>query len=486
MNIKTTFINRDDFLTEISSEIEKIESMYSKMDFILHEDLYPLKKDSYHFIGKLLKMIAPTSREIRSFVANLFKTCFQAETISAGAANLALLYGLSLSKQIIKNPLDNSSALEARKEFNALMSLYKKAIEKNSSPAEETDLKNTILKSCDREPVLTEVIWQAINLAGLEGKIFVEDGRQENYIVELCEGYNFNLKPFKFMIEGFWDRKNCKALIVDGLVEKVSEIDHLLTKSLETKIPMIIFAHGFSEEVVATLKANQEKGLLDIQPVRIPSDIDSLNVANDISIVCGCLPVSSMKGDLILFQKYEDIKTVDRVRLTENECSIENSKTRAAVAAQVKSILEKRQSYFLHEEVQELFDKRMKSLVSNSVSIHLPNSSAIKNDERRVKIDTSLRQCKTILNYGTVNIIDVIDQTLMEAKQNIFSDTGLVFIRTLENFKKSCRQEDIKHCPAISAYIGPNLSGQTTLTTLLSAGFVKITAPSNIEGQTKS
>ena len=480
MKINTTFSKREDLYEKLSTGIIDIDSIYSKINFILHEDLYPLKKDSYHFIGQLLKKIAPTNRSTRAWASTLFKACYQAELLSAGAANIGFLLGLSLAREIIKTPLDKENIQEVLASFESLLECLKKQIENNSTRSSESDIVDIINRSCENDQMLASVVWEAVNLAGLEGRIFVENGRQENYLVELKEGYTFRLNPFKFMLQNNeWDRRNCKVLIVDGLVEKVSELDHLLTKSLETQVPMVIIAHGFSEEVAATLKANQECGLLDIQPVRIPSDVDNLNVVNDIATTCGCLPVSSMKGDLIVFTKYEELPTIDRIRLHTSECVIENSKTRAAVAAQTRAILEKRQSYFLHEEVQELFDKRLRSLVSNSVVIYLPNSSSTKNDERRVKIDISLRQCKTILNYGTVNLLHEI-QTLKDTlrfSQNSKNSIERFFLRVLDQFCEKLERENVTKVPTISALSGIMLAGKAMLLLMTSSGFVEITEP---------
>lgn len=476
----STFIEQTQVHKELSVGINNIDSIYSKINFVLHEDLYPLDKDSYHFIGQLLKKLAPDDRTTRALASTLFKSCHQAELLSAGGANIAYLFGVTLANELVKTPMADENVQEILAAFDSYIEQSKKQFESNSAIATPADLRRVVDTSCGLDKILASAIWEALELAGLEGKIFVENGRQDNFFIELKEGYNFKLKPFKFMLQNnSWERRNCKVLIVDGLVERVSEIDHLLTKSLETKIPMAIIAHGFSEEVAATLKANQERGLLDIQPVRIPSDIDALNIVNDIAVVCGTLPISSMKGDLIVFTKYEDVPMVDRVRLGEVECTIENSKTRAAVAAQAKSILEKRQAYFLHEEIQELFDKRLRSLISNTVLLHLPNASAAKNDERRVKIDISLRQVKTILNYGTINLQTemerVKDRLLFTSKAN--NNIEQFFVRLTNSFLKRLQKEKIEIVPTISAISGMMLAGKAVLLLMTSSGFVKFIEP---------
>lgn len=475
MQTYTTFLDQTPFHNQLIDTIEHIDSIYSKINLVLHEDLYSLEKDSYHFIGKMLTQLGKDDRASRSFASMLFKSVYRGEVTSAGAGHIAFVFGLAFAKQLIRTDLVSQNEAKAQGELKRAMEYLKSQLRASTVSPGPGDIRKVISASCGADEVLAMTIWEALQLSGMEGKIFVENGRQDNYVVEHKEGYNFDLKPFGFMLQNgkTWNARNCKALVIDGLVEKVSEIDHLLAKSFETKQPMAIIAHGFSEEVVATLKANQEKGLLDIQPIRIPSDIDSLNIANDISVVCGTLPISAMKGDLLVFVKYAEIPTVDHIRLTPQLCTIENSKTRSAVSDQIRSLLEKRQSYFLHEEIQDLFDKRMRSLVSNTVNIYLPNGAVTVQDERRIRIDIALRQTKTMLNHGIINLNQVITEFMVMPIQEC-GEVGRCFRAALaETAERMIKQKD-QNTSTLSALIACELTSKDMLMFLTAAGFVEV------------
>jgi chaperonin GroEL (HSP60 family) len=470
----TTFIDNSNFKAQIAKSLEKIDINYQKMNLILHENLYPLEKNSFHFIAKFLKELGPSDRITKALTSTLFKNIYFGELTSAGAAEIGLKFGINFVKELLVNDLSNINEVDASKQLEKALQDFKTVLETQTKIATQTDVEKAIVASCGSDRVLSTTITEATKLAGLEGKIFVENGRQNNFLIELKEGYNFSVKPFKFMLSGpnnFWEANNCKVIIIDGLVEKVSELDQILLKTMETKVPLVIFAHGFSEEVVATLKANNEKNILNAQAVRIPSDVDSLNVANDISVVCGCQPVSSMKGDLLIFKKYEDLPIVTKIRLYENKCSIENSSTRSSVSAQIKMLLEKRQSHFLHEEVQDLYDKRIRSLASNSVVIHLPNLSSNVLDEMRVKIDLSLRQMKTILNYGTVDLASTPEKLLPllnEAKEQNQEVRKIALKAIIETFSNE------KVRPFLSSYIGCEIVAKPVLLLFMSSGFIAL------------
>ena len=468
METNTTFLPQKALHQQLLLEIENIDIIFSKIDLVLNEDLYSLEKDSYHFVAKMLMQLTNNNRSSKTFAASLFQDVYRTEITSASAGYIAFMFGKSFAKYLIQSDIKNKNTTELQNELKVAVEYFKRLLVEFTKISRVEDVRNIIIACCGADDDLATAIWEALQLSGLEGKIFIENGKQDHYIVEYKEGYVFDLNPFGFMLTNNkkWEAYDCKVLIVDGLVEKISELDHILTKNLETKQPMAIIAHGFSEEVVATLRANQERNILNIQPIRIPPDIDSLNVANDISVVCGTLPISIMKGDMLVFTKYEDLPTVDSIKLQEKQCVFENQNTKAAVSMQIQSLLEKRLNHQLHEEVQNLFDKRMRSLVNNGVTIYLPNMPVNKQDEQRVKIDTTLRQIKTILNNGIVDSKEIASS--IKTKTNKNNIESCFYKALLDTFSK----KDQRVSP-LSAFIGCNLASKTVLLFLMSSGLVE-------------
>lgn len=463
MNVKTTFIEREELKACINSTITKFKNLHTNSSIALSENLYPMRNDSYHFIGQMLKRFVSDNRAEQMIASEIFKSIYQAEIISAGAGYIALQFAFEFAQNLYKTSHEFVNENKIMQDYEKYIKKFHTQLSLNSKVATAKDVFGAIEKVCE-DDLLTKAVWEAIQLAGLEGRIFVENGRQDNYLVELKEGYTFNLKPFTWMLnDGTWERNECKVLVVDGLVEKVSEIDQILAKAYELKQPMVIVALGFSEEVVATLKANMDRGLLDIQPVRVPSDLNSLNVTNDIAITAGCLPVSSMKGDLITFVKWEEVPTVDKVRILTDKMIIENGRTRKAVSQQVSSLLQKRMENHEYEDIQNILDGRIRSLVSNAVEIYLPNVSSVKNDELRVKIDIALRQSKTILNYGTVDYYQAVKDTGFDSE----------FEKIIYNSLKATQLHD-QRPPMLSVAMGCMLAGKAILQLYVASGFVKI------------
>jgi hypothetical protein len=402
MRQKTFFKNQSQYHLELYEVFTGLLDDYSKIETLLTENFYTTEKDNYHFISQLLK---PTNKNRAQISAKslIYRDAYKTELLSAGASEFVFLFSSIFGLKLLdyKNNNNNQNSL---KDLEAAVDKLKFFIESNSKPATEKDIKKQIEVICQNKTV-SEVCYETIKTAGLEGKIFVENNnKQDKFIIELKSGYSFPLKSFPFFLtSGNWDHREVKMLVVDGFVESVSEIEHILIANHDRKEPMCIVSQGFSEEVVSTLYVNFQKGKTNIIPLRLSADISNLNVVNDIGVACGMDPITSLKGQLITFVKYETCPIVERVRVTEKNTTVECSRTRSAVSSQIKAILLKRNDNAALEDVQDILDRRIKSLTPNTTVLYLPHMDTFKNESMRVKLDICFRQTKTLVNYGIIH-----------------------------------------------------------------------------------
>lgn len=457
----TSFRDKESFIRELRQINEKIKGLLGRIHIALSEQGYPLRKDTYHFLTRVLE---PQTRVERTLYMLLFHAAYQSELMSSGSAYLTFRFANEFIEELLKTPdILNYNEVKLMECFERLTDSYKQSIYDVSLPIKEESLREELAKICDDE-VLSKAIWEAITVSGLEGKIHVEDGTLSNYVVEQKSGYYFDvLKPFKFMLpaSGIWEVSNAKVMLVDGVMERVSELDKILNGAMSTKIPLLLIAHGFSEEIISTIKVNVDYNNFNIMPVRLQPDLDSLNVVNDIAIVSGGDIVSTLKGQMVCFTEFDSLPVVERIRLTSKELCIENAKTRRSVSEHLRMLLEKRQSNQQISDLSDLIDKRIQGLISASVVLRLPNMTPAQRDSTKVKIDISLRTVKTLLGYGKVKYPGIVS-----TENNILT---LPFNNALKNV-----QEEIKELPALSAFVGVYFVGKTVLNMMTSSGLVEI------------
>lgn len=480
--MKTGYVHQNDLINTIKKSVEELKNNYKKLDnrLILSKDLYPVKSNTYNNIAQILK-IDKSDRKTRALMFLLFKDIYRSEVLSAGSAEVALNFSINFILELLKSDyFDSRTQKEIFEDWDKTMEKFKYLVEKNSSIQTKKDLDDLIKDVCIDKNLYT-ACKEAINLGGLESKIIINNTKNKKYIVELKNGYNFNLSPYKFFLEkNIWEKRDCKILTVDGFVENVSEIDGLLNACNQTKQPLVIISQGFSEEVVATLYTNFKNGKLKVVPLRLKSDINNLNVINDIGIVCGQDPLSSLKGEMLTFVKLENLPTVEKITISETNTSIENSKTIKDTSKQIQALLNKRNENQFVEDVQTLYEQRIKSLSPILVNINLPDMSTVKSDTYKSRIDVALRTYKSMLAYGSLyefKLASFLSWDEVSARHCNPKDTN--FVET--DFDKIFFNVLFKGCfsqgntPSMSYFLAIYLTSKTILNFLSSSGFVEIT-----------
>lgn len=121
-----------------------------------------------------------------------------------------------------------------------------------------------------------------------------------NNVFLIKENYNnFNLY---FDQDYYVNKKSIfdyKVIILDGIIQNVSELHHALHDSANNKIPYVIFCYGVSEEVKHNIIENNRKGITSVFPICLNFDEKTLNVLNDIAVLHDTDIISSNKGQTI-------------------------------------------------------------------------------------------------------------------------------------------------------------------------------------------
>ncbi|TXH11656.1 MAG: hypothetical protein E6R04_01000 [Spirochaetes bacterium] len=468
----TSFLDNSALLPSIQQANEKMKSTLGRIETSLSSQGYPLKKETYHFLTKVLE---PSNRIERTLYMLLFQAAYQSEMLSAGSAYFAIRFANEFISQLLKIPnLTERNEVELMEVFEQVAGYWNKAVCTHSKNVTEEELKEEI-RAISEDKELCEALLQAITVCGLEGKIHIEDSISNTYVVEQKSGYFFSsVKPFKFFIPalGLWEVTNPKVMLVDGVIEQVSELDKILNGALETKIPVLLIAHGFSEEVISTIKVNVDHGKFNIMPVRLTTELDSLNVLNDIATVCGAEIVSTLKGDMVCLVPFDSLPVVEKVKLTPRELNIENAKTRRGVSNQIRMLLEKRQEQQHISDLSDLIDKRIQGLLAASVALRLPNMPPSKRENTKVRIDVALRQAKTLLTNGRVDFSDAFCFGMSE-DYSFCDPVANAFYATL--LKLEFEEFQGKKIPSLTAWASVYLAGKAVVRLLTTGGLVVIT-----------
>ena len=247
----------------------------------------------------------------------------------------------------------------------------------------------------------SNLVIDSLKLSGLYGKIVIGNHIPEGNkdVIELTYGSFFpdvypavKIKNSKFI--------DSKVIVIDGYVESVSEIHHLLEEASRLKDNTFLFVRGLSDDVIHTIKVNNNRGTLSVIPLITKYDLKGANLLNDIAVVSNCDVVSTHKGQLISNIDLSQIKRVDSIVINDTGILIENKCTNSNVDRHIK-FLQQRIIDAGNEAESEILSSRLKNLGSNRVTIFLKQDS--NKAKRSFMIDQSLRAIKMSSTYGVVS-----------------------------------------------------------------------------------
>jgi chaperonin GroEL (HSP60 family) len=272
--------------------------------------------------------------------------------------------------------------------------LQKKVIQKNNCRAlTKNDLGKVFNNFTDRHHNL---ICEVFDLSGLKGKIVFGKTQQAIPVVELLKGYIFeNLRPSYHT--GKLDLFDAKVVCIDGYIESISEIHHLLEKVAELKEPIVAFVRGLSDDVSHTLKVNFDRKTLFFIPVIVPFDLDGANLLNDIMVIAGGDVVSTQKGELISTVDVNALPRIDAMTIFENTVTINNKNCKSRVDSHIR-FLQNKIIEVKNEATTEALTKRIKRLGTNQVNLLIPDDKNYK--YTMFVVDSCIRAAKLSSKFG--------------------------------------------------------------------------------------
>ena len=309
------------------------------------------------------------------------------------------------------------------------------AVSQASRPASLDIAIKTIREYC-KDAQASSMLLQACMLTGHSGQIYVDSSPAAENSIELTNGYTFEfgIEP-NFCASSKtteWKEYEAKPIIIDGIIESVGEINRILEYCHNERAACIIFARGFSEEVLGTLAVNKARETLNVVPVHVPFDLEGINSLVDLAVICGTDVVSSIKGDAISAIDPYELKTIDYVNASTGRVTITNISTERAVKAHSAEISKRKKEATIQDK-KDLLNKRIKSLSSVCTNIRIAGKG-VEQDNLRLRIQHGINMFKHICRFGCINLtsIDVINDHCVKELVSDMTKRGITYVSSKE------------------------------------------------------
>ena len=160
------------------------------------------------------------------------------------------------------------------------------------------------------------------------------------------------------------------VILVDGFIDSIGEVHHLLHKSSEDKKKYIIFCKGMRDEVKHTILLNLQRSTIRVYPVSLDINEENVNILNDIAAILGLDIVSSTKGDVISVEMRKDLPVRNGIKISKKGIEINKSENNS-IDLQIMYLKNKIKNTQFNNPNVEYLNRRLKSLNSKKIKINL-------------------------------------------------------------------------------------------------------------------
>ena len=258
------------------------------------------------------------------------------------------------------------------------------------------------------DPVVGDIIAQAMDKVGKEGVITVEESNTFGLDLELTEGMRFD----KGYISPYFvtDAERMEAtlddpyiLIASSKISSLKDILPVLEKVMQSGKPLLVLSEDVDGEALAGLIVNKIRGTFKSVAVKAPGFGDRRKaMLNDIAILTNGQVISEEVGLSLDTVTLDMLGRARTVLVTKDECTIiEGAGDRAQIdgrVAQIRREIENSDSDYDREKLQE----RLAKLAGGVAVIKVGAATEVELKERKHRIEDAVRNAKAAIEEGIV------------------------------------------------------------------------------------
>ena len=280
------------------------------------------------------------------------------------------------------------------------------------------------------------IIENIIEIMEYDDQLFIDDSVRDITLIKKTDQLFYNVKfdqDFLIPFSGKWERDEFKFIVIDGFIDSLGEIHHLLQRASEDKEPYVLFCKGMRDEVKNTILYNLQRKTIDVMPITLEINEENVNVLNDIAACLDSDVVSSTKGDVISVEVRRALNVGKKIRINKKGFYL-NCLNKEKIKRQLLYLKNKLRSINPDDPNFNYIENRVKTLESKKIEIFLA-----KGVDKKVKNDLDYF-LKLILNAksGIVKVKSDFNKKNLRSFYSV-SELNIIFkkvkslIRTIES-----------------------------------------------------
>ena len=356
-------------------------------------------------IAKEIELEDPLERIGAELVKEVAK---KTDDVAGDGTTTATVLAQALVREGLRNVAAGADPITLKRGIEKAVEAVIKELLANAKPVETKEQIAATASISAGDPVIGELIAEAIDKVGREGVVTVEESNTFGIELQLTEGMRFDKGYVSAYMVTDPERQeavleDAYVLIVNSKISNIKDVLPVVDKVIQAGKPLLVIAEDIEGEALATLIVNKIRGIFKSVAVKAPGFGDRRKaMLQDIAILTGGQVISEEVG---LKLENTDLTMLGRARkivVTKDETTIvEGSGDQAQIAGRVEQIrreIEATDSDYDREKLQE----RLAKLAGGVAVIKAGAATEVELKERKHRIEDAVRNAKAAVEEGIV------------------------------------------------------------------------------------
>lgn len=302
-----------------------------------------------------------------------------------------------------------ASPVELQRGINKAVDAIVGELDTLARPIETVDdIKHIATISANNDATIGTLVSTAVDKAGKDGSVIVEEARSMNTTLDLIEGFRMDTGYLSSQFinnqrNGTVDYDNPLILVTDEKIEVVEQIMPTLEIAARDSRPLLIVASDVEGQALAALIANAVRGTMKIAAVRAPRyGEERRNILKDLCASVGATFVSREQGLSLREVKLNNFGQAKSINVTKGWTTIVGGKGDwEEIDTQIAAIKNEIQQTENLQECERL-QERITRLASGVAVIRVGAATEVEMIEKKHRIDDALEAVRSAQEEGII------------------------------------------------------------------------------------
>ena len=333
----------------------------------------------------------------------------QSVTVAGDGTTTATVLARAILKDSQRFLIAGVSPVELKRGLDKATETICNELDEMSRPIQTVeDIKHIATISANNDVSIGTLIATAVDKAGKDGSVIVEEAKSLETSLDLIEGFRFDsgYASNSFINNdraGTVDYENPLVLVTDEKIEHIEQIMPTLEIAARDNRPLLVIANDFEGQALAALIANAVRGTMKICAVKAPKyGEERRNIMKDLCVSTGAKYMTRENGLSLREVQLTDFGRCKRINITKRWTTIVGGKGNGEEIDKridkIKTEIQQTDDLSECERLQE----RITRLASGVAIIRVGAATEIEMMEKKHRIDDALEAVRAAQEAGIV------------------------------------------------------------------------------------